>query len=465
MYEDSLNSQEQSITNQLVLKFNKMLKSGNYIYFDSNEIEKIIDYYVEKKDEKKIQYAFNLYEKLYPFSQQLKIKKAQCLLFFDKASDAHKILEEVQSTNNEEYLFTLASVYSKLNKHKESIRIFEKLLNLNNDSEEILTILANEYQKIYDYSKSADLLEKLLLKNINYMNWYSYIITCELSKDLNRSLCFMKNYLKSKPYDYKVWFYLGVIYQKMDFHLKAIESYDFSICIKEDYVPAYINKAESLAEIGYYQKAIDCYKETFQFNEPDAISYFELGELYEKMDNLDEAKLYYYKCIKKDENFAEAWYILALILDLQESPIEASYHINKAIDINSSNIDYLFTYAQINEKIGFIKEAEIAYKKVLEIDESDSESWLNYSNLLYKNNNTIEAIEVLKKGVKLNPKNAELSYKLSIYLFNSGNEIQALSFFEKALSIDYDLHKYFLYKYPNLKDDKNLLHLLSKYEK
>ena len=111
MYEDSLNSQEQSITKQLVLKFNKMLELGNYIYFDSKDIEKIIDYYVEKKDEKKIEFAFNLYEKIYPFSQQLKIKKAQYLLFFDKVSDAHKILEEVQSTNNEEYLFTLASVY------------------------------------------------------------------------------------------------------------------------------------------------------------------------------------------------------------------------------------------------------------------------------------------------------------------------------------------------------------------
>ena len=465
MFEDSLNSQEQRITNQLVSKFNKMLKSGNYIYFDSYDIEKIIDYYVEKKNEKKIQYAFNLYEKLYPFSQQLKIKKAQYLLFFDKVSEAHKILKEVQSTKNEEYLFTLASVYSKLNKHKESIRLFEILLNLNKDSEEILSILANEYQKIYNYSKSADLLEKLLLNNINDINWHSYIITCEVSKDLNRSLYFMKNYLKSKPYDYKVWFYLGIIYQKMDNHLEAIESFDFSICIKEDYIPAYINKAESLSEIGYYQKAIDSYKETFQFNEPDAISYFEIGELYEKMDNLEKAKLYYYKCIKKDENFAEAWYILALILDFQELHNEASYHINRAIDINSSNIDYLFAYAQINEKIGLIKEAEIAYKKVLEIDESDSESWLSYSNLLFKNNYTGEAIEVLKKGVKLNPKNAELSYKLSIYLFNSGYEIQALSFFEKALSIDYDLHKYFLHKFPNLKDDKNLLHLLSKYEK
>ena len=70
-------------------------------------------------------------------------------------------------------------------------------------------------------------------------------------------------------------------------------------------------------------------KRPLEFNEPDAISYFEIGELYEKMDNLDKAKLYYYKCIKKDENFAEAWYILALILDFQDLYNEASYHINK----------------------------------------------------------------------------------------------------------------------------------------
>ena len=71
MYRESSNSQEKKITKQLVVKFNEMLNSGVYIYFDSVDIEKIIDYYIEKKNEKKIQYAFNLYEKIYPFSQQL----------------------------------------------------------------------------------------------------------------------------------------------------------------------------------------------------------------------------------------------------------------------------------------------------------------------------------------------------------------------------------------------------------
>ena len=466
MYRESPNSQEKKITKQLVVKFNKMLNSGVYIYFDSIDIEKIIDYYIEKKNEKKIQHAFNLYEKIYPFSQQLKIKKAQYLLFFDKVLDAYEILKDIPSSNNEEYLFTLGSVYSRLNKNKESIRIFEKLLNLNIDSSEILSILANEYHKIDNYSKSADLLEKLIItKKCNEINWYSYIINCEISKDLNRSLSFTKNYLYSEPYDYLAWFFLGILYQRMDNHSNAIDSFDFSICIKEDHIPSYINKAESLSEIGYYQKAIDIYKETFRLEDPKAITYFEIGELYNKMDNLNKAKAYYYKCVKKDEYFAEAWYTLALILDLQDLTLEASYHINKAIDINSSNIDYLFTYAKINEKIGCINEAEIAYNKILEIDKLDTETWIDYSNLLYNSNYIIKAIKVLKKGVKLNPKNPELLYRLSAYLLKYGNENQALSYFEKALSIDYYLHLEFFRNFPDFKDEKNLLNLLSKHKK
>jgi len=75
MYRESPNSQEKKITKQLVVKFNKMLNSGVYIYFDSIDIEKIIDYYIEKKNEKKIQYAFNLYEKIYGHHSLILSKK------------------------------------------------------------------------------------------------------------------------------------------------------------------------------------------------------------------------------------------------------------------------------------------------------------------------------------------------------------------------------------------------------
>ena len=48
----------------------------------------------------------------------IKNKKAQTLLYFDKASDAYEVMKEVTLINNEEYLFTLATIYSKLIKTK-----------------------------------------------------------------------------------------------------------------------------------------------------------------------------------------------------------------------------------------------------------------------------------------------------------------------------------------------------------
>ena len=152
---------------------------------------------------------------------------------------------------------------------------------------------------------NQQICERLLLLNkYNEINWYSYIITCEISKNSKRSLYFIKNFIKSKPYDHEAWFYLGGLYQRMD-NVEAISHFDYSICIKEDYITAYTNKAESLSELGYYQKAIDCCKETFKYEDPEAILYFDI-EMYEKMDDLNKAKSYFYKCIRKDENFAEA---------------------------------------------------------------------------------------------------------------------------------------------------------------
>ena len=104
MYEDELSSQGESNTNHLINRFDKMLNESHFVYFDSEEIEKIIDYYTENINKFKLREAFSLYEKLYPFSSQLKIKKAQTLLYFDKASEALKVIEEVPTTKNEEYL-------------------------------------------------------------------------------------------------------------------------------------------------------------------------------------------------------------------------------------------------------------------------------------------------------------------------------------------------------------------------
>lgn len=465
MYEDGLSSRENS-TLHLIKRFDLMLEKNQFEYFESYEIEKIIDFFCENNNKSKVKDAFVLYDKIFPFSIELKLKKVQVLIYFDKIKEAYKVIQEIPPSESEYYLFTLSAVYSKLEMHQEAIDVLEKLMCYNDKNEDVISSLASEYQQIENHSKSNDMLEKLLLLNFrNELYWYTYIISTEIEGNQNRSVDFIKKYISNNPYDHEAWFYLGITYQRTEDFLNAIEAFDYALCIKDDFYKAYTNKADAYAELGYYKNAIQCCKQTFSFKKPDAYIFYDIGDFYEKLDDLEKAKVYFYKSLKKDDNFDESWYALALILDLQGYTLEASYHVKKAIDISPNNIDFLFTYAKIHEKAGFIKEAEQAYRKVIEIDEFDSESWLNYSHLISQYESNFEAIELLKKAIKLDPKNAEIVYRLSAYLFKSGSDELALQFFKEALVLNYEKHEEFFQYLPHIKTNEIILNLLAKHKK
>ena len=72
MNNDQLNPKGTSEEDEIIIRFNKMLQTSSINYFESFEIEIIIDHYIENTDKIKLKKAFNLYEKLYPFSMDLK---------------------------------------------------------------------------------------------------------------------------------------------------------------------------------------------------------------------------------------------------------------------------------------------------------------------------------------------------------------------------------------------------------
>ena len=53
MYEDDLTPREDNNTKYLISRFNKMVESQRFEYFESEEIERIIDHFCEKKTRKK----------------------------------------------------------------------------------------------------------------------------------------------------------------------------------------------------------------------------------------------------------------------------------------------------------------------------------------------------------------------------------------------------------------------------
>ena len=130
MFEEEYGHNEDHQLNHLIARFDDMLSRNEFFYFDLEEIERIIDHYITNGNRYKVQEAIKLADKLFPFSVELQIKKAQVLVSYDEADYALKQLKKIecQAQNNDDFIFTLAVAYSKLEQHIISIGYFERLL-------------------------------------------------------------------------------------------------------------------------------------------------------------------------------------------------------------------------------------------------------------------------------------------------------------------------------------------------
>ena len=468
MLNENNEANEDSLTPSIIKKFELMISDGKTCYFDSEDLERIIDHYFLVENYNLINEAFELGLQLFPFSTSLKIKKAQLYIATDKPQKALDLLMEIEALaqGNEDFLFTLAISYSKLSKPSLAIPILEALFDEEELNDEVFSALYTEYQNIEDHKKSLQLLKKtVLIDPANELYLYSLIIHCELTNQLDEGISFLNHLIKKNPYSSIVWHYLGVINQQRDDHLKAVECLEYAVLTDEKSIRSYLLMAESQSSLGHHNKAIETCEATFEICDPTAAIYFEIGEYHEKADNLEKALSNFHKSILKQEDFSESWYSIAMILNFQNKSLESSYFIKRAVELSPENLDYLFCFAEIHEKIGFIKEAEIAYRKILKLDDKDTESWLNYSYILYNQEDKFAAIDTLTKGIKINPNCAELRYRLSAYFFQLGDEIKALMTFEDALKLDYESHNRLFKFLPSVKDNQNIQTILKEHKK
>ena len=221
MFEESLNREDDQHTKRLIKRFEQMISQDNFVYFDSEDLEIIIDHYFYEDHKAKVFKALELSDKLFPFSLELRIKKAQVLISLEDVESAIELLNDIEplAENNDDFAFVLSVAHSKSKNHEKSIEILENLHSKDPDNDEVISSLANEYQCVNNHVKSSKMIEKLiLLDSENDLYWYSYYLCGELIEDLENSLQFVKKVISLEPYSVLAWFYLGLLYQKRDDH-------------------------------------------------------------------------------------------------------------------------------------------------------------------------------------------------------------------------------------------------------
>ena len=148
----------------LVDRFEEMLRANGSYFFDVEDFEDIIDYYLDNQNINKSKKAIDLAEAQHPGATIILIKKARYFVLANKAHKALSLLEEIEKidpTNGEVYLLK-GSIYSKLKKSDDAIREYNQAILYAIDIEEVLTNIAYEYENVGDYVKAIEYLKKIL---------------------------------------------------------------------------------------------------------------------------------------------------------------------------------------------------------------------------------------------------------------------------------------------------------------
>ena len=456
----------------LIKRFEEGLQNNTRGYFETEEYELIIDYFLSSNQYYKALAAVGHALEQHPFSIDFIIRKAQMVSANKETRHALDILSqaEVMDPRHPEIFMTRGSIYSMIGLPEKAIENFKKAIELSEDSKEIIEegylFLAFEYENMEQFEDAIFCLKKTIELNPNNdAALYELSFCFEVEGKDQEALNFLNSFIDHHPYSSCAWFNMGVVFNRLGNFEKAIESYDYVIAIKENFAPAYFNKANSLANLNKLKEAIACYEETFKHEKPEAITYCYIAECYEKLKNFEQSLINYNRAVSLDPDLADAWIGMGIVLDQQDKLTEGIHYLKKAIVIDKSNADYWYVMGDAYQKLGFTEEAESAYQKVTELDPAIENIWIDYSNFVFEQGEKDRAVEILAQGIKHHPDNAEIHYRMSACLLWLGKKQEALTYLQNALQLDYKKHKEIFKFLPELRKNRAVIDMIKSYRK
>ena len=451
--------------NILIQRFERMMASKEYCFFDVEDLEELFDYYSLLR---KLDFAFEVVEvakQQHPYSPIFKIREAELHILKSDFKTALKILNliEPEVSSFPEFFLAKAQIFSKQKLHHKAIYNLRKAINCGGEDQENVHIqLAHEYFNIDELAKAKKELKRFIRKSeypddalFEVSNFFEFN---DLSADV---ISFILSYIDENPYSSVAWYNLGNLFASANQYEKALEAFDYAAVCDDDFSSAYFNKANILAKLDRHAEAIETYKLTLEYEEPSALTFYYIGECYESLEEYNEAYKHYYKAIKCDPGYADAWIGIGISLDNLNRLSEGIHYIKKALSIDPENSDYWYVLAEIERKLGFLDEAKFAFEKVIELNEFNSEVYLDYSGMYYLNEMFNEALDVISRGIRVHPSDPDLYYRMCAYLFKMNYNSDAEDILRTVLDMDPEgLEKMFEYL-PELKKNERIQNILN----
>lgn len=471
MFDNEYDDSPSSDINETLARYEEMVRNHKPTFFDHQALEDLVEYYELKLDYDKALEVSNYGIDVYPYSSVFITKKAGFFIHKKKYKEAQELLEQAASLDPNDIGIDLlkADLCISKNRHADAIVIIDGAIAKadKEEKDELYLEKADVYEDWGLYHEVYNCLKQCLELNSNNFEalsrmWY----TVELAGTFEDSIQFHNKLLDKDPYSYLAWHNLGSAYFYMGLLEKAVEAYEFSIAINENYDLAYRECGDAYYRLKNYPKAIEYFQQAIEISKPYEDLHYAIGLCFERLKDYTKARSHYRKALNSDPKFDPAFFRIGFTYKKEKHWQNALHFFKKALRLDPHKTNYLLNtaeaYTQLGDESGLtslVREAMSYYPQG-----RSKRSYKLYVTYLLTLNNPDLAWEVLQQARDEQKTFDDIRYYEAAACYMSGRYSEAYAALEEALFEQPKRFKNIAKLIPDMVQDPAVMLLLDAYK-
>jgi len=445
--------------NELVTRYENMLKNRQSAFFSVDDYEELYFYYVHFYAD----FFFLQMDQIvkggavikaaiaqYPDSEILQLLHSFHVYKEKRLSKKMLItqLERIPYPHYEQEHFTnlLAHIYRQIGERNKALNLFISLLE-NNYSQEDKLLLYYEIISLYETAKEAP----LVLKYCNHIletGTVSHEILCaELYECMwLKPIAIPVFELLTQKYTFSMyaWLYLGKSYADILMLDESARAFRYAVAISNNNPFPLVALGRVLVISDKITEAFECFEEAIQLDPKQVVLYVEMGEILYGLDDKERAMYFFSQALDANEKDVNALMGMALTLSSLERYNDSIAYIMRAKKIEELSLEAWLLLADNYIEVDRDGEAEEIYQRLAKKYPKDVDVWLSYSNYYAMIEDFQQAYAVAKQGLAILPDEPHLLYRIANYCFLGQDVAQGLLYLQLAYRINADLAEFFI---------------------
>ena len=460
-------------TRENVERFEQTLSSSFSWFFDSEELEQIFDYYLERGHMDKAEQVLTKGLEQSPNHAGFMLRKAQMMMGSGEIRQAEELLDKALRINPTlvELHLTRSSLYDYRNQTNRALLHLRKAEQLA-DAEQMPSVHlafgmvfmnAGRWRSALDHFLLCVQKEQVDQEHLLYDLGYCYH-QLDLMDD---GIAFFEEQINQNPFSDAAWYNQGILYNQAGLFEKALDAFEYALLIRPDLSMAHFNRANTFINLEKYPEALEQMQEAIHC-EPDYPLFVNgLGVCYEKLNRIDEALARYEAAAVLDPLLADAWFGQAACKAQSESWSAALVLINRALELAADHEEYWYEKGRILMALARYDEAEQVLAEALRLDEGFWEARILLVSLFLAVDRYEDALRCIQDGQEPHKDDAAYFFELAGLIF--AFEIKELldlahTCLQWALSVDPSESHHLLTFWPDAHNNKEIVALLREYK-